>query len=124
MLPDAEVLWRASPSMDMAVEFDSGYTWPVLQTKVQGLHDQGYPGLMWGTTVHARVRALTRLVDQMVMDGRLPRLQRLHVRYVNMWSVHHPYLHRPRCHKLLTAQRDYRSFRSASSSWDDFPPDD
>lgn len=128
VLPDAEVLWRADAGVDkvdMAVEVDAGYTRSVIERKVQGLYDQGYRGVMWGTTVHARVRTLTRLVDQMTDDGRLPWLRRLHVRYVNMWSVHDPYVHRPRCHKLLTAQRDYVYSRYTPEALSaDVPPDD
>lgn len=99
--PDAEALWRDRSQLDTAIEIDVGYDLATSRRKLISFCVQGYTSVIWGTTVHQRVRTWGDEITRMVAAGQLDQLQKLQVVFVDVWSDNDPYVNRPRCHKPM-----------------------
>ncbi|QLG10695.1 hypothetical protein HLB42_07870 [Deinococcus sp. D7000] len=94
-LPDAALRF-CDRSDEIAVEFDAGYGWGVIEAKLRGASRAGYAAVVWGSTVRARPAKVAALARKMHAAGELPGLRSVVIHYVNFWSPTLPY--RPRRH--------------------------
>jgi hypothetical protein len=108
-LPDAEIIQMLDPTRrsDTAVEFDAGYSTTRCKQKLMAAAASGYSRILWATSVHARTRTVGRIAHQLQRSGHLPEVSEVQVRFVDFWSIHNPYVNRPRCHKLMELTQAY-----------------
>lgn len=94
-LPDAALRFCSGPN-EIAVEFDAGYGYAVIEAKLRGASRAGYAAVVWGSTVRARPARVAEIARRLRADGELPGLQSVTTHYVNFWLLDLPY--RPRRH--------------------------